>query len=316
MGYSNLDSRDIVADFYPRFEQAVSGSWAPLIGMPIESDTKIEHYEWLGQASSLRKWVGQRQEQGLNKFSYQLANDKYESTLPIPLDDLRRDKTSQLRIRIGDMALKAGTHWEKLASTVLDANSVGYDGVGLFSNAHPESGTNQTNDLTATEAPALNVTDPTNPTPDEMAKILVQVIGRYYMLTDDKGDPTNGQDKTFLAIAPNALYWAAIQAAISLENLSQGASNQMAELKRQGLSISTTLEPRLTTTSAANQFILASTSSITKGLVLQEEMPLETQLLGAGSDYEFDHDAHKFGIKANRNVGPGFWAKILRGTLN
>src|SRR6202035_2481080 len=92
-----LDSKDVVADFYPVFEQNFAGSWARSLGW-INPDTvhETEQYRWLGAAPQMRQWVGGRQEQGFNKFTYSLTNVKYETTIPIYLDDMRRDKPGQI----------------------------------------------------------------------------------------------------------------------------------------------------------------------------------------------------------------------------
>src|SRR5687768_6459202 len=111
MGYALLDSRDIVAGFYPKYEASMNANWANEVGMVMQSDQETNNYVWLGQSAGMREWLGGRQEQVLNRFRYQLTNKIYEDTMAIMLEDLRRDKTGQLRIRIADMASKAAGHW-------------------------------------------------------------------------------------------------------------------------------------------------------------------------------------------------------------
>ena len=194
----HLDSRDIIADFYPRLEAAMETIWAPRVSIEIPSDRETEEYNWLGQVPVMREWVGERQEETLNKYSLTIRNFPYEATLPISLADLDRDKTGQLRQRVSDLALRTATHWNELLATFIDNGEAGtsalaYDGQFFFDTDHNESGTNQSNDLTSTEVPAANVADANAPTATEAANITTETVGHMMSLTDDKGEPINSR---------------------------------------------------------------------------------------------------------------------------
>ena len=109
-----LDSRNIVAGFYPAFDAAMASIWAPLISVEIPSDREVEEYTWLGQVPIMREWVGGRHEQVLNKYTHSVRNSVYEGTLAISVEDLRRDKTGQLRQRAADLGARTATHWDTL----------------------------------------------------------------------------------------------------------------------------------------------------------------------------------------------------------
>src|SRR5688572_5202400 len=94
------DSREVVAGWQPKFEASFAGSWARRVAwLNPDAVHETEIYRWFGGAPPMRQWIGKRQEKTLGKYEYQLTNVKYEDTLPIPLDDLRRDKTGGLALR-------------------------------------------------------------------------------------------------------------------------------------------------------------------------------------------------------------------------
>src|SRR5688500_18073504 len=96
---SLLDSRDLIGEFFPRLEAAKEAIWAPRISVELPSSREVEELGWLGQVPAMRRWQGGRHEVTLNKYSLSVRNFVYEATLPIGIDDLRRDKTPQIRTR-------------------------------------------------------------------------------------------------------------------------------------------------------------------------------------------------------------------------
>jgi hypothetical protein len=65
--YGSLDSRDIVADFFPRLEAANQALWVNDIAMLLPSDREVEELAWLGQQSSILRVEG-----GVHEGSFQL----------------------------------------------------------------------------------------------------------------------------------------------------------------------------------------------------------------------------------------------------
>jgi hypothetical protein len=201
-----LDSRDIVADFYPRLEASMESIWAPRISLEIPSTREVEELAWLGQVPTMVRWIGGRNEEFLNKYTLSVRNYEYEATLPISVPDLRRDKSGQLRQRVGDLAVRTATHWNKLIGEWVTAGEAGtkglaYDGQFFFDTDHNESGTNQTNDLTATEVPSANVATTSTLTTTEAAGIITETLAYMMSLTDDRGEPINAQPTEVLILA-------------------------------------------------------------------------------------------------------------------
>jgi hypothetical protein len=96
-----------------------------------------------------------------------------------------------------EMGFKAQKSMDKNFCIALTAATAGYDTVALYSTAHPESGTNQTNTSSTTAATG------TNPTAAEMETALTTGIGQMKTATDDQGTPVaEGVGRYMLLVHP------------------------------------------------------------------------------------------------------------------
>lgn len=309
----HLDSRDIVADFYPKLEATMESIWANRISIVVPSDRETEEYAWLGQVPVMREWNGGRHEEVLNKYSLTIRNYPYEATLPISLDDMRRDKTGQLRTRVMDLAVRTATHWNKLLAVLVDNGEAGtsglaYDGQFYFDTDHNESGTNQSNDLTSTEIPSANVADAAAPTSTEAANIITEVVGYMQSLTDDKGEPINQMPMHVVIMVTKSQHYSAFNNAVTLNNLTATVDNPVRGLAGGGWSFEVQYSSRLTSENNV-RFFFGDPAMGATPLIRQSEVDVETQLLGPGSDDEFYQKRHVFGVSANRGVGFGMWQR-------
>jgi phage major head subunit gpT-like protein len=313
-----LSSRAIIGRFYQTLEAGFAGSWASRVGMLVQSNQESEEYKWLGMSPALREWIDGRQAKGLRAIGYTIKNKTFEATLAIALDDLRRDKTGQILIRVDEMADRANQHWEKLVSDLISggAATTCYDGQYFFDTDHSEgdSGT-QKNSLTASEVAALNVGTATAPTAAEMAEALLGVIGYLYGFKDDQGEPINGEARSFLAMVP-VPFWGPAVTAVSANLLNKAAGsldNPLQGVIRQGINIDVVANPRLAWTT---QFAVFRTDGRAKPFILQEEEGVTVSALAEGSEEEFKNDRHLYGVKAIRNAGYGLWQHAALATLS
>ena len=212
------------------------------------------------------------------------------------------------------MARKAAQHWNVLLSALIETNGAAYDGNDFFDNDHDESGSNQVNLLTTTEVPSSNVVTALSPTVEEAVDVLMEIVGHMYSYKDDKGDPINGDLKQFQVQVNSAPMWAAFRSAVTQAQLDSGETNRLSGLTADGINFRVVFNTRLTSTSDSVVYVFA-TDGILRPFILQDEVPVTTQLLGAGSDYEFDNKGHKFGLNATRNVGYGQWQHATKTTL-
>lgn len=311
--YTTLDSRDIIADFYPRLEASMESIWAPRVAIEIPSSRETEELAWLGQVPVMREWIGGRAEVPLNKYALTIRNYPYEATVPISVDDLRRDKTGQLRQRITDLADRTATHWNDLTATWIDNGEAGtsglaYDGQFFYDTDHNESGTNQSNDLTVTEIPSANCSDPAVPTATEAANIITETVGYMMSLTDDQGEPINQSPTHVVIMVTRSAHWAAFNNAVTLNNLTSTVDNPVRGLTGAGWSFEVVFSTRLTAENTV-RFFFGNPSMGATPLIRTNELPVETVLDGVGSHEETHNNRHIFGVKANRGIGYGQWQK-------
>jgi len=316
-----LDSRDIVADFYPRLEAANESIWAPRVSTLIPSTRAVEELAFLGQVPAMRKWVGGRTEEPLNKYTLTVTNYDYEATLAISVPDLRRDKTGQLRQRVADLAVRTATHWNKLVGDWITAGEAGtlglaYDSQYLFDTDHNESGSNQTNDLTATEVPAANVATTSTLTTTEAADIITQTIAYMMTLTDDKGEPINQGVTDVTILVTKQGHYVGIKNALGLSNLGTGSGNNNPILAWGGFNISVEYVPTRITAADKLYFFFGNPGMGTAAIIRTEEAGVQSSLIGAGSEEEFKNNRHLFGVTASRGIAYGMWQKCALVTLS
>ena len=313
MGAQGLGSRGIIGRFFAALEIYTGVSWIELVSILFDSDQESETYKWLGQSPALREWIGGRHAKGFRESGITIFNKKFEATLDIPCDWLRRDKTGQINVRINELAQRAVGHYGKLLSTLILNGTTGicYDGAEFFAADHEEGESGeQANLLTSSTVTALEVVLETAPTCAEAIKAILGVIAHMLGMKDDQAEPMNSEAKNFLIMTSVALWPYLVHAVMGEPSANE--SNVLKELQRQGFTVSVVANPRLTYT---KEFVTFRTDAPAKSLIRQEEEKLSVGAKAEGSEYEFDNDAHQYGIKAIRNVGYGYWQYASHATL-
>ena len=315
MATNVLGFENIIGDFKHVLD-ATRPAWLDKVANTFASNQPSEEYKWLGMAPQMREWVGPRIAQTLRDNGMIIRNKDFEASLIIPIADLERDKTNQLSIRIEDLARRTNDHYAKLLSTLIlngtgSTSGLCYDGQYFFDTDHSEgdSGT-QLNLLAAGQVDKLNVGTATAPTAAEAVNAVLGVIAYMMNYKDDQGEPINGDARNFLVMTSPALM-APFAAALANPVVDGGITNTLVNLD--GFNVGLAINPRLTFTT---QFVVFRTDSAAKSLIMQEEKGVQAEMLGEGSDFAFDNNAYKFGVKARRNVGYGMWQYAAHATLS
>jgi len=306
MGAGKLSSRAIIGEFFNILAQDIGITWIPDVSMPFDSNQESETYAWLGMAPAMREWIGGRQAKGFRENGITIKNKKYESTMEVLVDEIRRDKTGQIMIRIAEQAQRANAHWASLLSTLIAAGegAVCYDGQYFFDTDHSEgdSGT-QDNDLTG--AAATN----TQPTAAEAETAIMACVSAILGYKDDQGEPMNEGASLFRIMAPT-VYLAPFASALNNPFIAAGQSNLIANID--GFSFKLSVNPRL---SSGAKFYVFRADGQTKPFIRQEEEGITVAAIAEGSELEFKEDKHQYGIKALRNVGYGYWQHACQYTF-
>lgn len=301
-----LSSRAIIGTFFNRLNVMQAASWVDQIGMKFQSDQESETYKWLGMAPAMREWVGTRDSTGFAENGITITNKKFEATMGVPVDWLRRDKTGQLMVRINEMAGRTVTHWQSLLSGLILAapTSLCYDGQYFYDTDHTEgeNTTSQSNKVSVDISTIDSFTDTvTAPTPKQMQAMIMAGVEAILGFKDDKGEPMNENARSFLVMVPVSLFKSAA-AAVGTALVGGGDSNILQNLD--GYSFKVAMNPRLTWT---DKITVIRTDGETKPFILQEEEGVTMSAIAEGSELEFKEDRHEYGVKAIRNVGYGYW---------
>jgi phage major head subunit gpT-like protein len=293
-----LSSRAIIGSFYRALAQDAGGAWIGDVGMKFNSNQESETYKWLGQTPAMREWIGGRNAKGFRENGITIVNKKYEATLEVPVDWLRRDKTGQLNVRINELARRTNAHWASLLTTLIvnGESTVCYDGQNFFDTDHSEGDSgSQNNDLTHAAATG------TVPTVTEMVDSIQEAIAAIVGFKDDQGEPMNEGASQFLIMAPTALL-ATARSAVGSAYLANGVSNTL--LAQPDWNVRVIGNARLTNT---DRYYIFRTDSDVKPFILQEEEGVTVSAIAEGTELEFNEDVHHYGVKAIRNVGYGYW---------
>ncbi len=311
MGAEVLSSRAIQGMFYARLAQNVGASWVPLISNYFTSDQSEEEYAWLGMPPAMREWIGGRQAKDLRDDSLTIKNKVFEATLRFRLEDLRRDKTGQVQVRINELVERTQAHWASMLSTLIANGSTGvcYDGQYFFDTNHSEGDSGTQSNKISVDISALPTTvhgSTTAPSPEEAAQAAIQGITQICTLKDDQGEPMNETANQFLVMVPPSLYHAT-RSGLTLPR-GTDVAEQVADKE-----IIVAMNTRLSTWT--DKMAVFRTDSAIKALIRQEEQGVRMSSKAEGSEFEHDFRMHEHGVAADRNVGYGRWQYACQVTL-
>lgn len=307
MGASGLGSRAIIGEFFAALEQDPNLSVIDGISNKFTSDQESETYKWLGQVPVMREWVGGRQAKGVSGFGYSIVNKEFEATLEILTKDLRRDKTGQIMARVRELAQRTNAHWSKLLFELIVAGEAAncYDGQYFFDTDHSEGDSGvQSNSI------QNNINTTTAPTAGEMESSILKAVEAIVGFKDNEAEPMNENARSFLVLTPLS-YLQAAAAAINSQIIVDGSTSRSGLLAASGslggMTFDLVSTPRLA--AWTTKFAVFRTDCETKGLIRQEEVPVQMEAIAEGSELEFTHRKHHYGVAATRNAGYGMWQR-------
>lgn len=266
----------------------------------IVSTGDKEDYKFLGTVPSMREWGSGRLARGPRTESYSIVNMKYESTIEVDRDEISGDQTGQIRLRVGELAVRAATHKDYLIAQLLQAGEgadfKGYDGLPFFSEHHVsgESG-EQVNLL---EAEAANADDPTTA---EFKLALKAAIAKIMGFKDDCGEPATLIADGLICVVPPTMNFSALEA-VSAAVL-DATTNVVRGLAR------VISFPWLTDASA---WYLLGTMGVVRPFVFQDREPVEFQALEEGSEESFQREKFLYGVRARYRIAYGYWQYAVK----
>lgn len=306
MSAQGLSSRAIIGEFYARLEQDEGASWVGRVSNLFQSNQESETYKWLGMAPAMREWVGGRQAKGFRENGITIANKRFEATMEVLLDEMKRDKTGQVMVRVAELAQRTNAHWAKLLSSLIIAgeSTVCYDGQFFFDTDHAEGDSgSQSNDI------SVNITTTTAPTAGEMETAILSATSQMLGFKDDQGEPMNEEARSFLVMVP-VPFMSAAAAALRSDIIVDGGTSRSNVIRAAGsiggFAYEVAVNPRLTWT---EKFAVFRTDAATGAFIRQEEEGVMVDAIAEGSELEFKERKHHYGVTASRNVGYGYWQR-------
>lgn len=309
--YSELTVKGYLGILFMALETPLGGGWAGRLGVKFTSNQETEIYKWLGQFPAMREWIGNRQAKGLPIYSLEITNKLYEATLDFDKNDFVFDKSDQIRMRLGEAGVVPEQNWQELISSLITTNGLAYDGQNFFDTDHTlggDSGAHK-NTLAAADYGSFNVADPSNPTPEEMAKAIVAAIQHFFTFLDNTARPMNGSARKFVVMVPPNMWGASIQAVRGM--LAAGGGSAL--LPTQEFSVEVIVNGYLT--AQPTKFYVFREDHSYKPFILQEASPVEVDFRGPGSEDAFYKHRYVFGLEATRGAGYGQWAHAVEVTL-
>ena len=311
---NRLSSRAIIGEFYKRLNENSGMEWITAISNYFTSDQDSEEYAWIGQSPVMREWVGGRHSKGFTSNGISIENKHFEATLDIPVKHLRRDKTGQIKARIGELATRTNSHWALLLSKLIINGETGecYDGKPFFAENHKEGKSGvQSNkiDFNLMSAGINGEVGTVNaPTEAALREAILAGIQQIISFKDDQGEPTNENASRVVVMVPVNL-WFVAKAALAVPLTTGGATNPVKVLA--DLDIAVAANPRL---NGSKIYVFRADGDV-KAFIRQEETKVQVKAKAEGSEYEFDNDAHQYGVDTWRNVGYGYWQHACQVTL-
>lgn len=290
MGASTLGSRAIMGEFYNTLESHLANHWVSYLSFPVESNQGSETHVWVQAATAMMcEWIGGRFAAGFWEDGLTIENRKFEATIEVLVDEIRRDKTGQILLRTRGLAESSTTLWAQLLTALIDAgeSGVGYAGEVFFSTAHTRGVSDAAPQSNLLE---YNVTNPTNPTGPEVVEAITRGLTAILGFRDYEGD--------FVSLDARHFDVFVLMSLVSALRL-----GVVAPLCGGGYTVRIIPNPWLTWTDRIAVFRADGTA---KPLIRQQEF-IGLASVGAGSELEFNEGVHHFGVSTSRNGGYGLW---------
>jgi phage major head subunit gpT-like protein len=160
--------------------------------MTVQSSASEETYAWLGQNSSLREWLGDKQFNSLAVSGFTLKNKDYEHTIAVSRNDIEDDRIGVLSGAFQMMGQDAALHPDSLLFDLIrnGTREKCHDGKPFFSANHPigqgkNASTASNVDVTSEgDAPTWLLLDTTK----VIKPFILQIRKDYKFITLDKDD--------------------------------------------------------------------------------------------------------------------------------
>ena len=265
----------------------------------VQSTGDDEKHEWLAQPPQMTEFKGAQRFDQMSGTGFTLANITYASAVQILRDHLADNRSGSIRMRLMQLVNVATAHAGKLVVSTLTDNAVGYDGVSLFNDTHPErNGEGGTQD---------NLLAGTGVTLATVAADVAAARAALLNFTAENGEPFHGDGFNQMVFVCSPALEKVMREVLNSTLISNTTNVQagMGEL---------IVQPRLTGTDA-NDWYAFVTDPTRKPLIFQERQALEAEVIAEGSELWIRDRLAEFSVSGRYACGPGFWQSAVK-TVN
>jgi len=190
------------AIFASDFAAASATQFWPNLATRVNSNGKIESYNWFGTAPKMQDVTHDGLTlQGLTKYNFTIENALYKAGLEVERTALEDDKLGLIMPRVRQLGPEAARHPGELILSLFESNPTAYDGVAFFSDTHTADGDSGTID---------NIVSGTGTTVAQFQADLASARAQMGRFKDDRGRPMSLRPNTI--VIPPELNQTAFQA--------------------------------------------------------------------------------------------------------
>lgn len=307
MGAQSITEKGVKGEFFSALERSLAGHWVSDLALATGSDQALEQHVWIW-GEPMREWVAGRFARAAREDGIGIRNRTFEGTIEAFLDEIRRDKTSQVMLRVRDLSARSVELWAKMIAELVSAGETEtcYDGQPFFDPAHVRQQTSldanpQSNRFTSPAA------SPTAPTGEEILAAVWVGIQAILTVVDYDLEHMNLGATRFTVFMP-AGYAAAAGRAFNCPALIRREGRIVDVQASLGGGIIVRLVPMPSTWLGWTDRIAVfrADGDTAKAFIRQEEH-ITISESPAGGQTAFNEDKRLYGVSSSRGVGFGLW---------
>lgn len=272
--------------FFQALNDAFLGSFVSEVTTFVSSDQEVETYRWLEEIPGLTEWTGPRPLDGLSSLSYTITNKVFTAGIKISREDMRRDKSGQIALRIRELANRAANHVEQLLTTRIEEGmstaGQGYDGNPFFGGTHANPAFDNDTTLDISAAPTAVHGSIITPSPGEASQVILHGIQTLLGATDSQGLPMNAGARNFGVMVPVAFASAFLQS-VAATSLEHGGPNPMTN-NGGAFNATVVVNPYLSSTWLPASVMVWNKDAAVRPFIYQVEESPRFDFLGEGSE--------------------------------
>lgn len=304
---ADLSITEIRREFFAELERSLAGHWIGDLAVATGSDQALQQHGWIWGAP-VREWLGGRQAGGLREDGIGILNRTFEGTIELLLDEIRRDKTGQIVVRVADLASRSIELWAKMIAELVSSGETKtcYDLQPFFDPAHVRQQTSgdanpQSNRFTSPAA------TPTAPTGDEILAAVWVGIQAILTVVDYDREIMNEGATRFTVFMP-AGYAGAAGKAFNCPALIRREGRIVDVQASLGGGVIVRLVPMPSTWLSFTDRIAVfrADADTAKAFIRQEEHMTVSESPADGAT-AFNQGKRLYGVSSSRGVGFGLW---------